>query len=485
MATAFVSKSAEIRARLNHPIIDSDGHTVEVGPLFFDYLRAVGGAQIAERYTAAMTSTFSDPRWKTFSQAERREYRNLRPTWWAIPARNTTDLATAIFPRLMYERLDEMGLDFSVVYPTLGLIAMEIDDEEVRRAACRALNRMKADTFRGLEKRMTAAAVIPMHTPAEAIDELEYSVRELGLRVVMMASYVKRPIPHVLKHQPEAAKFTYWMDTFGIDSDFDYDPVWAKCQELGISPTFHSVGYGWGARRSISNYVYNHIGNFAASAEALCKSLLLGGVPRRFPQLRFGFLEGGMAWARSVYSELIGHWEKRNREAVESYNPERIDRAALREYAVRFGGAIAEGRADEIVEAMASGFSGGIDPAMVDEWAQSGVRSPEDIRDVFANQFYFGCEGDDPLNALAFDSMGTAFDAKLPALYGSDIGHWDVPDMRECAEEVYELVEEGLIRPEQLREFVFVNPVKFWTANNPQFFKGTAVEHEARKIAAS
>ena len=42
------SKSAEIRARLNHPIIDSDGHTVEVGPLFFDYLKAVGGAKVAD-----------------------------------------------------------------------------------------------------------------------------------------------------------------------------------------------------------------------------------------------------------------------------------------------------------------------------------------------------------------------------------------------------------------------------------------------------
>jgi hypothetical protein len=36
---------------------------------------------------------------------------------------------------------------------------------------------------------------------------------------------------------------------------------------------------------------------------------------------------------------------------------------------------------------------------------------------------------------------------------------------------------------EELREFLFVNPVMFWTANNPNFFKGTAVEHDARKVA--
>ena len=85
----------------------------------------------------------------------------------------------------------------------------------------------------------------------------------------MMASYIRRPIPYAAKRWPDAARFTYWMDTFGLDSEYDYDPVWAKCEELGIAPTFHSVGYGWGSRTSISNYVHNHIGNFAAGAEGL------------------------------------------------------------------------------------------------------------------------------------------------------------------------------------------------------------------------
>ena len=52
------------------------------------------------------------------------------------------------------------------------------------------------------------------------------------------------------------------MNTFGLDSEYDYDPVWTKCEELGIAPDFHSVGYGWGSRTSIFNYVHNHIGNF-------------------------------------------------------------------------------------------------------------------------------------------------------------------------------------------------------------------------------
>ena len=34
-----------------------------------------------------------------------------------------------------------------------------------------------------------------------------------------------------------------------IDSDGHiYDPVWQRRTELGVSPTFHSAGMGWGSR---------------------------------------------------------------------------------------------------------------------------------------------------------------------------------------------------------------------------------------------
>jgi hypothetical protein len=38
-----VSKSARVRARLKHPVIDSDGHTVEFEPGLQDYIRQVAG----------------------------------------------------------------------------------------------------------------------------------------------------------------------------------------------------------------------------------------------------------------------------------------------------------------------------------------------------------------------------------------------------------------------------------------------------------
>ena len=72
----------------------------------------------------------------------------------------------------------------------------------------------------------------------------------------------------------------------------------------------------------------------------------------------------------------------------------------------------------------------------------------------------------------------------MNTLFGSDIGHFDVPDMTEVLVEAYEGVEDGIITEEDFRDFVFGNPVRFWTSTNPNFFKGTAVEAQVQKFLA-
>src|SRR5205814_1018039 len=85
----------------------------------------------------------------------------------------------------------------------------------------------------------------------------------------------------------------------------------------GIAPTFHSSASGQGLRNSPSNFVYNHIGHFAAAGHAVSKAIFLGGVTRRFPELRFAFLEGGVGWAAQLFGDLIEHWERRGAPALE------------------------------------------------------------------------------------------------------------------------------------------------------------------------
>ena len=462
-----------IRARLDHPVIDSDGHAVEYLPVVRDILRAQAGDD-AVAALERMTSSGSLIRELTPDQ--RRAAGLSRMTWWGLPTRNTLDRATAMLPALLAERLGELGVDHAVLYPTYGLIVTPQDDDAVRRPFARAFNTFYAETYcsntsRDLSDRLTPVGIIPMHTPDEAIAELDFATAELGLKAFMFGGPVQRPYPG----QDPSTRVARWVDTLGPDSPYDYDPVWARCVELGVAPTFHSAATGWGSRTSTTSYVWNHIGMFATVGEAMARSLFLSGVPHRFPELRFAFLEGGVAWAANLYSDLLGHWEKRNRDAVEHYNPELLDRGRLVELFEEFGSAGYRARLDELDDGLTFLSLPDEDPDTLDEFAACGIERAEDIRDVFTRQFHFGCEADDPLTALAFDAERNPLGARFKALFASDIGHWDVPDVREVLPEAWELVEDGHATPADFRALTFENPVSLWAEMNPKFFDGTTV----------
>jgi predicted TIM-barrel fold metal-dependent hydrolase len=421
--------------------------------------------------------------WYDLSRAERTHKRSFRPPWWAA-TQNTLDRATATLPSLLYERMDEIGLDFAVLYPSVTLLAPDYPDEELRRAACRAANLYHAEYYGEYSDRMAPVAVIPMHTPEEAIAELDFAIGELGLKAVMMAGSIRRPVPAAAQISAEAGHYGYWIDTLGIDSAHDYDPVWQRCVELGVSPTFHSSAMTWGSRGSVSNYVYNHIGAFGAANEGTCRSLFLGGVPRRFPTLRFGFLEGGVGWACSLYSDLVSHWEKRGHPNIRQYDPETIDESLLRELFMSHGGKLFSDGRDRLIGEIGL-HSTPEDRDHLDEFEACEINDASDIKELFCNRFYFGCEADDPINAWAFNDRLNPMGARLRAMFSSDIGHWDVPDMSLVTDEAYELVERGHLDEEAFRDFVFGYPAEFWTAANPAFFEGTAVEGEVAKLLAS
>jgi hypothetical protein len=215
---------------------------------------------------------------------------------------------------------------------------------------------------------------------------------------------------------------------------------------------------------------------FAIAGELLALSLFLGGVPQRFPTLRFAFQEGGVAWAAGLYANLVGHWEKRNREAVEHYNPAHLDRTRLVDLFEQHGSARYRERLDRLDDGLRMLSLPDEDAATLDEFAESRIGDAGDIRDVFTTAFHFGCEADDPMTALAFDARRNPGGARLKALFASDIGHWDVPDIREVLPEAWELVEDGNATPADFRALTFEHAVSLWAGTNPSFFDGTSVE---------
>jgi predicted TIM-barrel fold metal-dependent hydrolase len=460
----------EIRASLDHPIVDADGHVVEALPVLIDYIAKVAGSDVADRFGAASPAFAS----RSSSLLERVDAAGRVPQrgvsmapWWALPT-TALDRATGFMPGLLYDRLDEIGIDFSILYPSTALACIGHPDDAIRTGACRGLNTYLADLLDGYGDRLTAAAAIPTTTPDEAIAALDHAVGELGFKVVMLNNLVVRP-----PSQQLAAR----VDLLALDSDHDYDPVWARCVELGVAVTVHSPAQGYGLRTSSSRYMYNHIGNFGAAGDAFAKAVFFGGVSHRFPTLNFAFLEGGVAWGVQLLCDLVDRWHKRGGANIDQYDPAHLDQAVWNELLDQYGG---ERFADHGIR-LAMAAQSDTPPVERDDFRDSGISDEADIVEQFS-RFYFGCEADDATISWAFADRINPHGAQLQPVLGSDLGHWDVSDMTAVLPEAYELVEHDLVDAAQFRALSCDNAIRLHGTMNPGFFDGTRVEGYARGL---
>jgi predicted TIM-barrel fold metal-dependent hydrolase len=463
---------ADIRAKLNHPTVDADGHMMECTFAILDFVKKVGGPKMAQRYEDDLI--------------HENKTRGRRAVWVGHSGDASIDRATAMLPKLYRSRLDDAGFDFGVVYGTHALTVLRVGDDEMRPVIYRAMNMMYADMFSEVSDRLTPVALIPMHDPAEAVAELEFVVKELGLKAIVMNTMISRAAPEVLAEAPHLAKYAMAPTSPAIDVGDTYDPVWAKCVELGVAPSCHNSFRGRGSTHgSPSNYVFNSLGSFGQGSEYFCRALFFGGVPKRFPTLKYAFLEGGAGWGAQLYNTLFEYWEKRNLKALaETLDPAKLNVDLLVEMFEKFGNDYLTPERIKESPHQPTASQLFVTPEEVNDFAPTGVEKPTDIRDIFEANFYFGCEADDRLNAVAFDTRLNHYGLKLNAILGSDIGHWDVPDMTKVMVEAYEMVDDGYMTDDDFHDFTYGNVVSMHTGMNPDFFKGTVIEAEVEKYKA-
>jgi Amidohydrolase len=499
--TQHHSPSATIRAGLDYPVIDTDVHTNDYTPDLEDYVAHHGGKHLVDALRNASENRIergsinNGKNWYQQSLEERQYYRSIRAPWWARVTKNTLDVATYHIPSLLYERQAEQGSDYSVLFPNNVLAPLGVKDRDHRTALSRAINHYHADLYRKYSDHLTPVAGIALNTPEEGIAELEFAVKELGLKAINIAGSVRRPIraladKYPAATHPELQKYISYQDFYGLDSEYDYDPFWAKVVELGVPVLTHYGSQGWTGRSSTSNYMNNHIGHFADGSEAFAKALFFGGVTRRFPKLRIGMLEGGADWGARVYIHLVDRFEKRGKKGLVNYDPAALDRDGLRRLFEQHGGALVEGRSlageDIVRDTLGARYTSDAQQpsaAELDDFAAAGIESVQDIKRRWVDSFFFGSESDDRTVAHAFNTKANPLGVRINAIYSSDVGHWDVPDLTEVLAESYALVEQGVISESDFKAWVFENPYKLYTEANPAFFRGTAVEEKLKQQA--
>ncbi len=93
-------------------------------------------------------------------------------------------------------------------------------------AACRAFNVVTMEYFHKLTDRLTPAAIIPMHTPDEAVEGLEHATgsdsRSGCFGAASRRVRGRRSVWPILRQRASPSG----TDTLGLDSAYDYDLVW-------------------------------------------------------------------------------------------------------------------------------------------------------------------------------------------------------------------------------------------------------------------
>jgi predicted TIM-barrel fold metal-dependent hydrolase len=202
-------------------------------------------------------------------------------------------------PRL--ELMDELGIDRSMMYPTLASLVEERfrDEPDVIHVLIHALNEWIHETwsFDYAGGRIITTPVITLPFVDRAIEELEW-VLERGAKSILI-----RPAPVPGFKGPRS---------FALP---EFDPFWARVVEAGIPVVMHGSDTGYARQAEIwdnagefkpfQQTLYRYYWAFAhvAMADAIA-SMVCHGLFHRFPDLKVLSVENGSNWMRHLFDVM-------------------------------------------------------------------------------------------------------------------------------------------------------------------------------------
>jgi len=290
-------------------------------------------------------------------------------------------------PKEWIEFLDDLAIESTVLYPTWGLSYGRIFHADWAIAATRAYNDWIHHTYLRASNRFQAVALIPMQDPAEAVKELRRAVKELGFCGAMLPS---TGLPSLL-------------------GDKQYWPVYAEADRLKCALAVHGGSHSGLGMDHMNVYPpVQGLGHPLGLAIGF-GSILFNGVLDRYPNARFGFMEGGVAWVLMADERF----ERAHKTHIQ-YNPRH-----------------------ELAPAW---------DANVSNYIRKHVRE---------GRLFFGCEGDEPMMAEAIRQLGGgAF------IYSSDFPHEVNNDT--CRHEIAEFLENGAIAEADKAAVMHANAERFY-----------------------
>jgi predicted TIM-barrel fold metal-dependent hydrolase len=209
-------------------------------------------------------------------------------------------------PRL--ELMDEQGVDYAMMYPTLASLIEERmkDDPDLCADAIHALNQWMTEAWPyTFENRIFSTPVIATGLVDRAMQELDFAVAH-GARAILM-----RPAPAWGYRGPRSFALA------------EFDPFWRRVEESGVLVILHASDSGYnrysneweGAHGEAlafgepSLFSLTVEGDYRAIRDA-ATSLICHGALQRFPKLRIALVENGGGWVPHFLEQLDHAYEK-------------------------------------------------------------------------------------------------------------------------------------------------------------------------------
>ncbi len=266
-------------------IIDSDAHVIETEHTW-DYLDASEKKFRPQLFRSAdnlnIQYWFLDGKVIGFRAPTLTEQELI-----ALSKQTGRDLKTAAEARelrdveLRLRHMDKLGIDVQVLFNTMW-IARVADKAEAEIALCASWNRWMADMWKQGKNRLRWSCVVPAMTVSEALQQMRFAKANGAVAVSL------RPFED---------------DRHLVDPYFY--PIYEEATRLDMTVAVHISN---GSPQLMDQFKprYDKMGGFAQfriPTVITCLSLMMSDLPKRFPQLRWAFVEASAQWVPWVIKE--------------------------------------------------------------------------------------------------------------------------------------------------------------------------------------
>jgi predicted TIM-barrel fold metal-dependent hydrolase len=199
-------------------------------------------------------------------------------------------------PRFLSEyhhAMDQMGIDYSVMFPTTMLSVGMHPEREVEVEICRAYANWMTECVLPCDDAVLTMLPLPFNDARASLELIERHAGRKGVAGFMVTSVRDAPVHHR-----------------------KYLKVYAALQERGLPLGFHSATH-WEhqAQAQFNRFISVHALGFPLFNIIHLINMVVNGIPESFPDLKLLWIEAGVAWIPFVMQRLDNEYMMRSSEA--------------------------------------------------------------------------------------------------------------------------------------------------------------------------